>query len=250
MQQNVKTFAEGIKIHLSVCWWDKPSFSCPGHVSPDPSSSPEFRVGSCSAPNTSTRLAERHGGREARTSQSSPGRDGQKRLEADPWLRWLCSAPQFPPLPSSECAGISCRSFRTRPPARPASGGSAVCPSGPGAGSCPAIHSDRCSRRPEPRGGSSDLKTGSWSWWGSAPETRGRWSGSWAAAAAKETFDCRNHPHTLTETWKWTCLFGTKAASSVVNSFHSDGIKSLCVNSEGQRARAAQPAPPLVFYSV
>lgn len=64
-------------------------------------------------------------------------------------------------LPSSECAGISCRSSRTRPPVLPVCGGSAACPSGPGGGSCPAIRSGRCSRRPAQRGGSSGPKTGS-----------------------------------------------------------------------------------------
>lgn len=66
-----------------------------------------------------------------------------------------------PFLPSSGCAGISCRSSRIQPPILPVCGGSVVCPSGPGGGSYPVIRSGRCSRHPAQHGGSSGLKTGS-----------------------------------------------------------------------------------------
>lgn len=61
--------------------------------------------------------------------------------------------------PSSGCAGTVGRSPQNRPPAPLVCGASAVCPSGPSAGSSPASRSAPRSTRPAPRGGSNGPRT-------------------------------------------------------------------------------------------
>lgn len=95
-----------------------PSSSCPAHVSLALFSSPELPNRPGSAPNASIQLAGRHVGREARTNQSSPGRNRKcvKRFFINSWTAFISYTLYLLPLPSLVCAGISCRSFQIQPP--------------------------------------------------------------------------------------------------------------------------------------
>lgn len=75
-----------VYVYVCVC---VPSSSCRGRVSPAPSSCPELPVAQHSAPNASTRLAGRRGGREAHTGRSSPARSRQWNQTHPCWFKFF-----------------------------------------------------------------------------------------------------------------------------------------------------------------